>query len=77
MEHRVLAKASKEPRISAVAFFNMNTNAGFEPLPEILSSDKPAIYRKSTMTEFLESFYSKGLDSKYFLKKVKIVNWEY
>lgn len=74
VEHRVLAKASKEPRISAVAFFNMNSNAGFEPLPELLSSDKPAIYRKSTMTEFLESFYSKGLDSKYFLKKVKIVN---
>nr|POE53771.1 1-aminocyclopropane-1-carboxylate oxidase like 6 [Quercus suber] len=74
VEHRVLAKASKEPRISAVAFFNMNTNAGFEPLPELLSSDKPAIYRKSTMTEFLESFYSKGLDCKSFLKKIKIVN---
>ncbi|KAK9990242.1 hypothetical protein SO802_025227 [Lithocarpus litseifolius] len=74
VEHRVLAKASKEPRISAVAFFNLNNNANFEPLPELLSSDKPAIYRKSTVTEYLENYYSKGLGSRSFLKKINIVN---
>ncbi|KAM3709714.1 hypothetical protein ACJW31_02G193600 [Castanea mollissima] len=74
VEHRVLASASKEPRISAVTFFNMHTNASFEPLPELLSSDKPAIYRKSTVAEYIESYYSKGLNCKYFLDKIKIVN---
>ena len=75
MEHRVLAKASKEPRISAVAFFNVGTQADsdyFGPLPELLSSNKLALYRKFTVPEFNESFFSKGLDSKSFIQKVRL-----
>ncbi|KAK4584040.1 hypothetical protein RGQ29_021967 [Quercus rubra] len=75
VEHRVLAKASKEPRISAVAFFNVGTQADsdyFGPLPELLSSNKLALYRKFTVPEFNESFFSKGLDSKSFIQKVRL-----
>ena len=75
MEHRVLAKASKEPRISIVAFFNVghhNDSDYFGPLPELLSPNKPALYRKFTVPEFSESFYSKGLDSKSFIQKVRL-----
>nr|XP_023890219.1 1-aminocyclopropane-1-carboxylate oxidase homolog 4-like [Quercus suber]POE63800.1 1-aminocyclopropane-1-carboxylate oxidase like 6 [Quercus suber] len=75
VEHRVLAKASKKPRISVVAFFNVGTQADsdyFGPLPELLSPDKPALYRKFTVPEFNESFFSKGLDSKSFIQKVRL-----
>ncbi|KAK7853772.1 1-aminocyclopropane-1-carboxylate oxidase like protein 6 [Quercus suber] len=75
VEHRVLAKASKEPRISVVAFFNVGTQADsdyFGPLPELLSPDKPALYRKFTVPEFFESFFSKGLDSKSIIQKVRL-----
>ncbi|KAK4584038.1 hypothetical protein RGQ29_021965 [Quercus rubra] len=75
VEHRVLAKASKEPRISVVAFFNLETESDtnyFGPLPELLTLDKPALYRKFTMPEFQEGFYSKGLDSKSFIQKIRL-----
>ena len=73
MEHRVLAKASKEPRISIVAFFMPHTDFDYYgPLPELLSPNKPALYRKFTVPEFLESFFSKELDSKSFIQKVKL-----
>ncbi|XP_075653192.1 1-aminocyclopropane-1-carboxylate oxidase homolog 4-like [Castanea sativa] len=75
VEHRVLAKASKEARISILTFFNVGTIADsnyFGPLPELLSPDKPALYRKFTMPEFYENFNSKGLDSKSFVKKVRL-----
>uniref|UniRef100_A0A2N9IXP2 Fe2OG dioxygenase domain-containing protein n=1 Tax=Fagus sylvatica TaxID=28930 RepID=A0A2N9IXP2_FAGSY len=75
VEHRVLAKASKEPRISIVAFFNVGRHTDFDyygPLPELLSPNKPALYRKFTVPEFLESFFSKELDSKSFIQKVKL-----
>jgi hypothetical protein len=74
VEHRVLAKASKEPRISIVAFFNVmehhNDFDYFGPLPELLSPNKPALYRKFTVSELNESYYSKGLDSKLSYKKL-------
>ena len=72
-----MAKASKEPRISVLTFFNMGTIADsdyFGPLPELLSPDKPALYRKFTVPEFHENFYSKGLDSKSFIQKVRLWN---
>ena len=75
VEHRVLAKASKEPRISVVAFFNLETESDtnyFGPLPELLTLDKLALYRKFTMPEFQEGFYSKGLDSKSFIQKIRL-----
>jgi len=75
VEHRVLAKASKEPRISIVLFFNVGHHTDFDyygPLPELLSPNKPALYRKFTVPEFLESFFSKELDSKSFIQKVKL-----
>ncbi|KAA8516753.1 hypothetical protein F0562_017049 [Nyssa sinensis] len=75
VEHRVLANSSKEPRISTVEFFhadNRNGSACFGPLPELLSPEKPAIYRNFTMKEFLEIFYTKGVHSKSLVKELKL-----
>ncbi|EEF32055.1 1-aminocyclopropane-1-carboxylate oxidase homolog 4 [Ricinus communis] len=78
VEHRVLANSSKEPRISVVEFFNLSKWKGSDdyhgPLPELLSPEKPAIYRNFTKQEFHENFYSKGLDSKSLVEKLKIEN---
>ena len=73
MEHRVLAKASKEPRISIVAFFMPHADFDYYgPLSELLSPNKPALYRKFMVSELNESYYSKGLDSKTFIQKVRL-----
>lgn len=76
VQHRVLANGSKEDRISIVEFFNVDKydeSARYGPLPELVSRpEKPCIYRNFTMKEFTENFYSKGLDSKSFVEKLKL-----
>ena len=75
VQHRVVANSCKEPRISIVEFFNLTKWKGdgyYGPLPELLSAEKPAMYRDFTAQEFFENFYSKGLDSKSLIKKITI-----
>ena len=69
-----MAKASKEPRISIVLFFKVADFDYYGPLPELLSPNKPALYRKFMVSELNESYYSKGLDSKTFIQKVRLWN---
>jgi hypothetical protein len=73
----VVANSYRKERISVVMFFNpskTNDDCCYGPLPELLSPEKPAIYRNFTLKEFEENFYSKGLDSKSMIEKVKIQN---
>lgn len=75
VEHRVLANGAKEPRISVVEFFNLTEwkeGGSYGPLPELVSPERPAIYRDFTMQEFMENFYSKGVDTRSFLDKIRI-----
>lgn len=75
VQHRVMANPLKEPRISVVEFFNVykdDPGTVYGPLPELLSPEKPAIYRNFTLQEFNETFFTKGLDSKRIVEKVKL-----
>ncbi|KAK2973034.1 hypothetical protein RJ640_000023 [Escallonia rubra] len=75
VQHRVLANANKEPRISIVEFFNFGIGDGsklYGPIPELLSLEKPALYRTFTKQEFDQNFFSKGLDSKSLVEKLRI-----
>ena len=77
VQHRVLANSYKEAQISIVIFFNLSKWKGdgyHGPLPELLSPEKPAIYRNFTMQEFIENFYGKGIDTKSLIEKIKIQN---
>ncbi|KAK6139854.1 hypothetical protein DH2020_026429 [Rehmannia glutinosa] len=62
VQHRVLANASREPRISIVTFINLvkwRDSDSYGPLPELLTPEKPAIYRDFTRQEFLKTFTAK------------------
>ncbi|CAK9159838.1 unnamed protein product [Ilex paraguariensis] len=75
VQHRVLANSSREPRISIVMFFNLckwNESGYYGPLPELLTPEKPAIYRNFTMQEFNDNFYGKGLDSKSLIERITL-----
>ncbi|KAG2682997.1 hypothetical protein I3760_10G011300 [Carya illinoinensis] len=77
VQHRVLANSCKEARISIVIFYNLNKWKGdgyYGPLPELLSPEKPAIYRNFTMQEFHDNFYSKAIDNKSLIQKLEIQN---
>ncbi|XP_065855709.1 1-aminocyclopropane-1-carboxylate oxidase homolog 4-like [Euphorbia lathyris] len=76
VQHRVLANSSKQPRISVVSFFNLSKWRGpnnfYGPLPELLSAEKPPIYRNFTQQEFFDNYFSKGLDTKSLIHKFQI-----
>ncbi|KAA8516746.1 hypothetical protein F0562_017056 [Nyssa sinensis] len=75
VQHRVLANFSEEPRICIVEFFNAvgrDESTYYGPLPELLSPEKPAIYRNFTMRDFRENFFSKGIDGKSLVEKLKL-----
>jgi len=79
VEHCVAANAAEEPRISIVMFFNVvkwrsGSSNYYGPLPELLSPERPAIYRDFTEQEFFHDFFSKGFDSKSMIAKIKIPN---
>ncbi|KAG6717429.1 hypothetical protein I3842_04G098700, partial [Carya illinoinensis] len=75
VEHRVLANPCKEPRISIVMFFkvgNRGDSEYFGPLEELVSAEKPRLYRKFTVQDLQKNFYSKGLDSKSIIEQFKL-----
>ena len=64
-EHRVLANPFDEPRVSIAVFFNPgNRDDLYGPLPELISSEKPSLYRQFTFTDFMTRFFGKELDGK-------------
>ncbi|KAL2663020.1 hypothetical protein AAZX31_02G079600 [Glycine max] len=63
--HRVLANYSNEPRVSVAVFLNPSDRVRlFGPLPELTSTEKPALYRNFTFDEFMKRFFTKELDGK-------------
>ncbi|PON81785.1 Oxoglutarate/iron-dependent dioxygenase [Trema orientale] len=65
VDHRVLANSNREPRVSIAVFFNPSTrDKVFGPLPEMVSPEKPAVYRQFTYSEFMQRFFTKELDGK-------------
>ncbi|KAJ0088143.1 hypothetical protein Patl1_32576 [Pistacia atlantica] len=75
VQHRVLATTWEEPRISIVMFLNVvkwKGSGSYGPLPELISAEKPAVYREFTKEEYFDNFYSKGLDCKSLIDKLKL-----
>ena len=78
VEHRVLANSLQQPKISIVEFLNFdiqNESHCYGPFPELLSPETPPRYRNFTVKEFMENFFSKGLDSKSLVHKLML--WLY
>ncbi|CAN4090471.1 unnamed protein product [Withania somnifera] len=75
VEHRVLANPFQEPRVSIAVFFNPGQRENsFGPLPELISDEKPAIYREFMFNDYMGRFFSKELDGKTLTNYYKVEN---
>lgn len=73
VEHRVIANSNPKPRVSVAVFFNPGHRDDlYGPLPELVSPEKPAIYRQFTYTEYITRFFRKELDGKTMLSYFKL-----
>ncbi|XP_068658174.1 1-aminocyclopropane-1-carboxylate oxidase homolog 5-like [Aristolochia californica] len=64
VEHRVLANSLKKSRLSIATLIgptHKENSDTFGPLPELLSEEKPALFRNFSMSEFMAKFLGKGL----------------
>ncbi|XP_024993068.1 codeine O-demethylase-like [Cynara cardunculus var. scolymus] len=76
IEHRVTVNGTKE-RISLAMFFNPKLEAEVGPAKSFLkNTGKPPLYRTLVMEQYLKEFFSRKLNGKTFLEKMKIKNGE-
>lgn len=75
VEHRVLANPFQEPRVSVAIFFNPGQRENlYGPLPELISDEKPAVYREFMFNDYMGRFFSKELDGKTLTNYYRISN---
>ncbi|CAK9172267.1 unnamed protein product [Ilex paraguariensis] len=75
VEHRVLANPNRKPRVSVPVFFTSSMiEDSYEPLLELVSSEKPAVYQKFTISDFMNKFYSEELQGKSVMNTYKHSN---
>ncbi|KAF3432125.1 hypothetical protein FNV43_RR26864 [Rhamnella rubrinervis] len=73
VEHRVLANSSSKPRISIATFFKpCKGELIYGPLPELISPEKPPLFRQFTLSEFMRKFFTKALDGKTLLNHYRV-----
>ncbi|KAL6989863.1 hypothetical protein U1Q18_015614 [Sarracenia purpurea var. burkii] len=73
-EHRVLANRVG-PRVSVACFFTtgrLPSTKVFGPIKKLLSEDNPPKYRETTVREFVEHYFAKGLDGTSALHHFKL-----
>ncbi|XP_044489503.1 1-aminocyclopropane-1-carboxylate oxidase homolog 4-like [Mangifera indica] len=77
VEHRVLANPSQEPRISVAVFFNSSDKGSLRgPLPELISPEKPAVFRHFTHADYMRRFFTKELDGKSLVNYYRLSETE-
>ncbi|KAK9667945.1 hypothetical protein RND81_13G022700 [Saponaria officinalis] len=65
-EHRVYANPLRKPRVSVPVFFNpaVSSDKLYGPLPELVTLEKPALYKQFTISDMTEKFLKKELKDK-------------
>ena len=73
VEHRVLANPEEVARVSSVVFLAPGIRESvYGPFPELISTEKPVIYKEFILTDYLRRFFTKELDGKSLTDFYKI-----
>ncbi|KAK1422763.1 hypothetical protein QVD17_18049 [Tagetes erecta] len=74
IEHRAIVNATRE-RMSLAMFFNPKLEANVGPSKSLTrNTGNPPLYKTVVMERYLKEFFSRKLDGKTFLEKMKLKN---
>ena len=72
-----MANPLREPRVSVAYFFSPSkADILCGPLPELVSPQKPAIYRQFTFSDFMQRYFMGELQGKTVTNYFKVSNVE-
>ncbi|GKB91192.1 1-aminocyclopropane-1-carboxylate oxidase homolog 3-like protein [Tanacetum coccineum] len=75
VEHRVLANPEEVARVSIAVFLNPSIREKlYGPFPELISAEKPAVYKEFTYSDYMGRFFTKELDGKTLTNFYRIDN---
>ena len=75
IEHRAVVNKEKE-RISIAMFFSPKFEAEIGPMKSLLSPETPPLYKSMLMEDYCNDFFSRNLNGKYHLEKMRIKGFD-
>jgi len=70
IEHRAIVNS--EERISLATFYGPNMQAMLAPAASLLTQDRPAQYRRISVVDHFNGYFSQELRGKSYLNEMKI-----
>ncbi|KAI6705605.1 hypothetical protein NL676_008567 [Syzygium grande] len=71
IEHRAIVNSMKE-RLSIATFYSPKLEGEFGPAPSLITPDKPALFRRIGMADYLRGLFSRELQGKSYLDVMRI-----
>ncbi|XP_057759774.1 protein SRG1-like [Arachis stenosperma] len=71
IEHRVTINSKKE-RISIAAFHKPQMNKVISPIESLITSERPALFRRISVADYYKKYFSRQLQEKSILNDVRI-----
>ncbi|KAF7852017.1 hypothetical protein BT93_L1111 [Corymbia citriodora subsp. variegata] len=71
IEHRAMVNSMKE-RLSIATFYSPKLEGEFGPAPSLITLDKPALFRRIGMADYLRGLFSRELRGKSYLDIMRI-----
>ncbi|KAF8008403.1 hypothetical protein BT93_K2169 [Corymbia citriodora subsp. variegata] len=75
IEHRATVNSMKE-RLSVATFYSPNLEGEMGPTPSLITSGKPALFRRVGVADYFRGFYSRELQGKSYLDIMRTIPGE-
>lgn len=71
IEHRATVNSVKE-RLSLATFYSPRLDGEIGPAPNLITSERPALFKRIGVADFLRGFFSRELNGKSYLDVMRI-----